>query len=533
MNQHEDNSVINEPSTSLLDRFYTFSVVSGALTFLALAFWPFATDTFVVESQWSYKTDPAAITAEEIDKIKYAIKSSDSVDSAIDVVAPSLEKPNSLWQRKVAESVSVDVEPDSGKGEVKIRVRAGGNNEDFCRELLVALQDQFHGRYHRPVDHSAIANERKKLEDNVVTALKSVDQQQARIDAYLRDQMEQAKQAAEKAARQSASSKPSLEVPVATTTATPPIVEPPTRPSLSDLPKIEAANPEYIAIQKEISKLETMELAAGSAPSSNEETLARLRSLLNETPKSVRTSDDWITNPFSSDAISEATVNPFASDPNAAPVAKESSEETADDLPALELALNDSFDAYAVEQSIRSGTDFQRLRSELEQVKQKHFAALDALKSTSYETAGVAQEVVTVKPPRVVSRFRSGLQPNTLWKVLVPSVLIGLCCAAYSATKTRPPTLYSTDDVQSSLELPIVGKITTDQGPTIEYPQTKQREWARWSRHAAEITLVASLLCVIYALATYDGFSEMLGRDPFTGFMTAVDQVKGLVFKQG
>lgn len=539
MIQHEDHpSTRDSNCVSLFDRFYTFTVICAALLFLGLALWPFSKNKMsVVESVWNYDRGTASpLSAEEVGNITYAIKSPDSIRAAIETVSPSIEERNySVWQEKVAESVAVMVEPDRNSyTNVNVRVRAGGNSEDFCRELVGALQDQFQQRYHKPVDHSAVAKAREKLEQDVVTALKAVDKQQVAIDNFLREKMKQARTVMESRSKKTTSNVPLLAPPTATATAVPRIDPPASDVKRNKLPKIETANPEYLALQAEIQELESRELILGSPtndPTSSTNSLDSLRARLSETPRSIPTDENWVSNPFSSDAESAAIANPFVkASEEIVPSITLDPPEVAE---ADELALNREFDAYAVEQSIRNGPEYRRLLQQLDHSKRSHLAALDTLKSPSLDSMKSSQTVNLVQPPQVVSRFRSGLEWPTIWKLLVPSALAGLVCAMFSATQKNPQTIFSQNDAKSSLNLPVLGTITTDFGPTIQYPYSAQRPWARWSRHAAEVVLVVSLLAIIYALATFDGFSNMLAKDPFAGFMTAVDQVKGLLVKQG
>jgi len=470
--------------------------------------------------------------AKEIDKIKYAIQSPDAIREAIQIVSPSVEGDRyETWKQQVAESVAVQVQPDSSDDALKISVRAGGNNSAFASELIGTLQEQFHKRYHRPSTGSIKNENRERLKTEVVEALQSLDQKQDLAEKYLARELEAAKAEAAQAAaqRRKVSRSDQLRNPIASTT---PVAR-------TQLPQVEVANPEYRAIQDEITRIENQALSLQNPADSNSQAaktkaLQELRSLLKTVPASRPANGAWETNPFATQAAvneeARSFVNPYA--------IKEDINDQLDGLASsndpdeTELARADVFDVYATEQAIRNSSEFRALQRAIDIAKQNHMAALDAFSQAPDTLAAASQEVELLQPPTIVNRFRSQLPKSTLWKLLIPAALAGILATVLSARTEDPMTFYSVSDTSSTLDLPVVGSITTDHGPTIQYPVKAQRPFVRWLRHGAELILVASLLTILFSIATADGFGDLLSSDPFGGFMTAVDNVRSLVLER-
>ena len=510
---------------TLLDRIYTFVVISVALFFLAMAFWPSGDGKkCMVEGVWSLLRNEAEapISPEEIENIRQAINSPEAIHNAIQTVSPSVTDRNySTWEQKVAESVVVAVEQNAGN-QVNIRVRAGGDNEEFVKKLITTLKDQFRGQYQPPTNAGEVQAERERLKSDVVAALKALDDQQSVIEKFLTQQMQKAEQ---ESRSQRTSAAPSLEAPTVTATAVPPI----TAPAAKQLASVEIANPAHTRIQEEIIELEAQAVLRGTPAGGPQagSTINELRELLELTPPSIALKEGFVTNPYISEDNSQTIRNPYAGSitPTPTPVAPANTED-------LRVAANTTFDAYAVEQSIRNGAEFKEMNQALAAAKTRHNAALDALANASQELAVPSIGVESQKPPTVISRFRSGLDRKWLWSFLLPACLAGLVAAIFCGRERVPNTFYSVNDTSTSLGLPIVGSVTTKQGPEIELPGYAQRSVVRWIRHAAEIVLVIALLIIIYALATFDGFSDRLTADPFSGMLTAIDHIKSFLSGQ-
>jgi hypothetical protein len=129
----------------------------------------------------------------------------------------------------------------------------------------------------------------------------------------------------------------------------------------------------------------------------------------------------------------------------------------------------------------------------------------------------------------VTERKPGEVTANRAFSFLIPSILIGLVCAWFRNHPEPPETFVSPEDVEEWLDLPVVGAVTTGDGPRIPALEAPEPPPViRIVRRVAEVTVCAAMLLIIVAVVTVSNFGQTLINDPFTAYAQAIANVGNL-----
>ncbi len=460
----DDMNARAHPATGgILNRVYTFMVISVAVFLLALAFLPPGEGRqSVVQGVWRLACQGVddIVGTDDVTKIQTTIESPAFVQSALQSIASAQGvKADEAWPHVTVEKVVAKVQASQDAKQAQVDVRVSSNDEAFSRLLLQSLYDQFHQVRNPSENVPQRESERQRLKQKVVSELKALDEQHTRMEAFIENGLNQARPAPPdgRSARL-------FTLPQVTTTPVP---------------------------------------SRGAATTSHPSPAPLAPPRQSQLPMGMKE----ITNPF---------------------VARVSADQPADQ-PAENTPQDPAVDRYALEQSLRNSPDYQKMRNDLEMAQQRHHAALKAYADLPESTTVPSQKMDWAQAPTVVRRYRGRVRPGWLFSLLLPCCGVGLAAAAVCMRQCIPSTYYGVEDISDSLGLPIIGAVTTGQGPTIEPPSVAPRKSIRWVRRIAECVLALTVALIVFSLVTLDGFSDQLVQAPVGALMTAMDNFRALL----
>ena len=533
MDSHDASARTDAPST-WPDRAYTFVVISLGLLLMGLAAFrpPVEQVTHATTFDYVRTGTPEAPESGGAVSIEAELRSPALLEKALGRIRPQIHPPHSSGSqldllRDLAKWIEVDVTPAADTQTKHVRLEITGRREGFQYQLARHLVDVFteshtqmpgdlsevhsqdEGAGHEPVIDSAT------LQEQLAAAVDAVDQAHDRLDDFvtqrLADEREahqeamatylQGQQAPAEAAAESAQNESS--------------------PRTSTI--VQAVNPQRRQIERELARLRArrgshLNVSATSDSltdgSALDEAIRALEARLGETPEFVESQLEPQTNPYVSvDAVvrdAEATESEVDASPDSPEIPR--------------------FDEYAVRATMDADPTFQHLQAQVEEATAARIEALRAIREAPQRRRSLVQERVRVtQPPKVTARLRGAVTGNRLLGLLLPSSLLGLLCAWYREEPYLPETFLDDHDVEEWLELPVVGSVSTKDGPEIpEWEASELPSSVWWVRRGAEVTICLALVTVMVSIASVSGFGRTILSDPFTAYTQALDNVARL-----
>ena len=507
--------------SSLPDQVYTFVIIALALFLIGLAVFRPPAGDITVESVLNYTRQNAELDVDSFQaELRTELTSTEAVERALSGIREDLIPPiksSGGWgplTERLAERIDLEVFPIEEDTNLKgVRIGSTGPNEAFQWQLVQSLQQQFEDSHNRPVDLAAVRSKHQEARDEVASAVGILDFTQKRIDDYVRERLSEeqviheqrlasAIEQLENAAKQPLSQDVTA-------------IQPDPQPKL---PVVESVNANWRYLKDEIDRLRRQRDRLANASTETEpdfgsidSEIKSLEAALATTPKVIAGAPSAIENPF-------VQKDPPKPTPSPQPEKRE-----------LDLSQLPRFDEDEVRDQISGETDFKRLLSRLEEAKTSHNKALDKLKSITSPDEVVSETVAVVQSPKVMGREPGEVTAQRAFTLLIPSVLVGLICAWFRSEPDPPPTFVSPSDVEEWLDIPVVGAVTTGDGPRI--PEVEPPEppgLIRAVRRVAEVTVCAAILLVIIGVVTISEFGSTLISDPFTAYTQAVANVGNL-----
>ncbi|MCA9262700.1 MAG: hypothetical protein KDA60_02580 [Planctomycetales bacterium] len=149
------------------------------------------------------------------------------------------------------------------------------------------------------------------------------------------------------------------------------------------------------------------------------------------------------------------------------------------------------------------------------------------------ENSGDSEAIATVSisdPAEVVARQRGAWNAMHVGLVGGGALLVAFVFSVIPGRSIPLPVFATEREVATSLDLPLVGTLTTEDGPAI--PRSPGRDLAkptRWLMSAGEWALVALLLvCVLMCFLDKTWFSKFV-QSPFDAYLGAIDRVLSAV----
>ena len=498
------NSKSESGRSSLPDQVYTSVIIALALFLVCLAIFrpDYGEITVNASSNYTRQNDPNVDAKSLEAELTAELTSSESMQRALGGIREDLLPPiksQGGWgplTERLAENIQLEVSPvEDDENLHQVEIISSGPNEAFQWQLVSGLQQRLEELHNKPVDLVSLQTKFRESKDEVASAVGILDFTQSRIDDFVAERLreervvheQQLTAVMEKMEREAA-------VPVPSSTPEP--------EKQASMPVVESVNPNwrYLMSQEE-------QAAYGSID--NE--IMSLEAALSNTPKIVSGSPNSIENPF----VEKAAPKPS---PTPEPVARE-----------LALSQLPRFDEDDVRDTIMQETDFKRLMTRLEEAKTAHNAALDKLKNAQNPESVVSESIAVVQTPTVTERKPGEVTANRSFSFLIPSILIGLVCAWFRNHPEPPETFVSPEDVEEWLDLPVVGAVTTGDGPRIPALEAPEPPPViRIVRRVAEVTVCAAMLLIIVAVVTVSNFGQTLINDPFTAYAQAIANVGNL-----
>lgn len=509
------NDEFFEPArSSLPDQVYTFVIIALALFLLGLAIFRPHYGDITVRSTFGYSRENApSLDFDAFEtQIKDEISESKSLERAMGSIREDLipDMKGQGWgpmTERLVDQIKVSLKPiDGAQDKCLVQITSNGPNEAFQWQLVNALQQRFEDLHNKPVDLSGVRAKYQEVKDEVASTVGILDFTQKRIDGYIAERLTEERVIHE---QRLATMIEKIQED-ATRSAPQPSLTPPSPEA--PLPIVESVNPNWRHLKDEIERLKkkqanlaNLSLDEQAAYGSLGDEISSLESAFSNTPRVVSGSPTAIDNPFVKKDPPQPTMTPQ-------PANRE-----------LDLSQLPRFDQDEVRERITRESDFQRLTAKLQESKSTHNAALDKLKATVDPKRVISESVTITQPATVTSRMPGEVTARRACSLLIPSALIGLVCAWFRTSPEPPHTFVSPEDVQEWLDLPVVGAVSTGDGPripTLEPPEAPLV--VRKARRVAEVTVCVAIALVVLAVITVNNFGQQLIHDPFTAYTQAI-----------
>ena len=193
------------------------------------------------------------------------------------------------------------------------------------------------------------------------------------------------------------------------------------------------------------------------------------------------------------------------------------------------LAKMPPFDELAVRREVEKEPPFRELIAKFNAARDARDAALDSLDQQAQAGQSVVSVVSNLESPKVVKVSRN-FSRNFLLKMLTPCLLLGLLCGVLTTAPQPPDTFISPEDAENWLDFPVVGKISTGDGPMIESAAAPSTPgYIKVLRRICEGIVCLSLVAVLFAVMSISGFGREFLGNPLSGFTEAVDHITSWV----
>ena len=569
--------------SSLLHRIYTAVIVALAAILVALAlFRPKATEVQVnaslnLKQEVAGEIEPVSVSALQTEVRKHKVVRKLLSGISPDILGKVGNIENSWWVDSVAQSLSItSTGPESATDGTQLVLSSKGENESFQLAVLGQLQEYFETKYHQPTGSGNPQTENRTRE-NVAITVQQLDEVQDELKTFTDAQIEQARENYRSEIRAVVHK----------------FVRARRIPGESiasngrrnrKMPVVAAVNPEWEAIEAELEKLRDNEADKNLwsvRPDSKQfhEAVDDIADRIKTTPQTVVVANGMIENPFVKrkrakqqraaqqsaeedgritkldelaidDLIDIAMGNRDSNKTNAVagigaevdsvagignPTATttpqpESRKKSRAIIRASQALVKIApFDELAARRAIEKEPKFRELVSRFTAARDARDTALESLSQQSPEKASVVSVVSNLKTPTVANR-RSTFSRSFLTRLLAPGLMLGLLCGLMTTSPKPPETFISPEDAENWLDFPVVGTISTTDGPAIPSPNPPTSPgYVQMLRRIAEGIVCLSLVAILYAVVSINGFGKEFIGNPLGGFTNAVDHISSWV----
>ena len=542
--------------STIADRIYTGIMVAIAAILLAIALFRPAAHTVTVTGSVDLRREQDGkrlpISAEQIEsEIRQPVVINQLVAGLDPKIRDSIKQPtNDWWTDAVAQSLTVQAESSSAElASTQLKLTTRGVNEVLQLALIEQVQEYIQETYHAPeTGPSDEAFERQRA--RVAAAVDRLDEIQDKLKNFTESRIEEAREEYHASLR-AAVAKFMQSQPQSDSGAKYASQEKASK--ARPLPVVSVVNPEWREIEAELETLRELE-ADRNHPSIHPEArveyadaVNRLADRIKSTSQTVNVKHGFIDNPFASRNKAEP-ANPKSDEGSEiddflklahGDLDEEASNPTSAMTPAPEeqepvkksvrvsrvLAKMPPFDEVAARRQVEELDEFRELIGKFQAARSARDDALDALESQPQQDDRIISVVSNLTKPVVADR-QSEFSSGFLLQMIVPGLLLGGLCSVLKKNAPPPDAFISPEDAEDWLDFPVVGQITTRDGPLIPTPPPPTVPgYIKTVRRISEGVVCLILLVIIYSVITVSGFGKELFNDPLHGYVEAIDNI--------
>ncbi len=560
------NRTSDAAESPILDRVYTAIIVSLAAILIALAlFRPKAGDVTVNAALNLKQESVGQAVPLSADSLEREIRRPEVVRKLLSGIDPNVlgesgDPVNSWWVDSVAQSISVDAEllQPSEEG-MRLILTSKGESEPFQLALLGQVQEYLESTYHQPSGSENSQTETRSRE-NVAIAVEQLDSLQTELKAYSSERIEQAREKYRSELRAAVhrfvQSRRNAGNGFASGNS-----------KKRKMPVITAVNPDWKEIEAELVRLREGEsdnqIHSMNSHGQFDDAVDQIAKRIKSTRQTVVVDNGIIENPFFKKKQAEARQQRIetAIDEDLAELDDQAIDEiidlamqTGDQSSGIEnpwpsstpqpsndarsqatlrvssvLAKMPPFDELAVRREVEKEPQFRDLVAKFNAARDARDTALASLDQQAPSEKSVVSVVSNLESPKVV-KYTRNFSRSFVLRMLAPCLLLGLLCGVLTTAPQPPETFISPEDAENWLDFPVVGKISTGDGPVIEAAAAPATPgYVKVLRRICEGIVCLSLVAVLFAVMSVSGFGREFLGNPLSGFTEAVDHITSWV----
>ncbi len=503
---------VAEENSAFPDQAYTFVIVSLGVLLLGLALFPPGLDHIIHEATVEYACVGGASAQTAVaDRVGQELASPQAITQALaemhESLPPVAGETEGSQADRLSRSIEVTVESSPQTNVSTIHVRAMGTQENFQHQLLCKLLANSTAQHNVSHDLAAIGRAYTAASERVAETLELLDKAHQQRADYLARRLEEERAHHEEELASylqraaSGDAEPDgSEIQQASL-------------GTDSLALVEAINPEWSRMHAKLTELQT-----------------RRQSLANDDDDSVATELDSEIRELEQDLgrLAKFVSSQVASQDN--PYASSTSQATADHEREANVtdiaAAIPRFDIEAAKKRIMAEQEFVSLSGQVSDATTSRNEALADLQHCQNPAGLVNETMLVVQEPRATERVRRSLTSMHFLSLLVPGAIIGIVCAWFRCEAEPPDTFISPEDVEEWLGVPVVGSISTIDGPMISAQGVSTPTLpVRIVRHSAEAVVCIAMIAVLMSVASVNGFGRLFMSDPFSAYTQSVDHL--------